>query len=376
MNNVESYRVIPEETVSMQEGGNINDSLSRLMRILRIFFALLQVKAFDDDFKLLKPDGTPMHQANIGELLELTQSKQDRITGLDEFVEQLIKANIDLNLIINHNIRERLRAGRERNIRPFNPDANIRNNDDDDDGNDGGDDQGNNGRTDAGNIDRNNGGNNGNNDQMNQDMRNNNGHDNDNGDDNDNGWNDGNDQNNNNIDDFFEEVDNNRPPSPAPIPPPLPPPVDHRREENIVYPNPNPNPYPDPADLPLPSSEEDIPEIIDERINTALSGNRKRRLPTSDRWVIRKRRKSCDDWDHSNSSSSDDDDQHPRSSPGPSTSRTINVQTTQAKSPERTILEPKRKVKSKTKIIKAEPEDRKPYNLRSRKNMFRGWHLV
>jgi hypothetical protein len=110
---VKSFQIIPN--VDNQYGGNM--SLNSFIRMLKIFKSLDTIHAFDDNFYLLKQDGTVNENANLPELLELTQTKQERLEGIDDFISQLIKANIDLNLIINNNIKERLRAARE-NIPP------------------------------------------------------------------------------------------------------------------------------------------------------------------------------------------------------------------------------------------------------------------
>ena len=109
---VKSYQIIPNNKIE-QEGGDYQFTATRLMRIIKIFLTLFINNSFDNDLNLLKQDGTPNKEAKLAELLELTQTKHDRITGLDDFVNQLIKAKVDLNLILNSNIKDRLRANRE-----------------------------------------------------------------------------------------------------------------------------------------------------------------------------------------------------------------------------------------------------------------------
>ena len=132
---INEYEIYPKNQLKIQSGGNFPQSPNRTLRILKIFKTLANNNSFDDNFNLFKQDGTINQDADIVELLELTQSKQDRITGLEDFVYQLIKANIDLNLILNTNIKERLRAAREK-INPNNHDND--NNDDMDDNGAGG----------------------------------------------------------------------------------------------------------------------------------------------------------------------------------------------------------------------------------------------
>jgi len=109
---VKEYEIFPK---NIQSGGSLGFSLNKLLRILKIFQSLVSNKSFDDNLNLFDKDGQPNTNANIAELLELTQTKQDRVVGLDDFVYQLSRANIDLNLISNTNIKERLRASRENN---------------------------------------------------------------------------------------------------------------------------------------------------------------------------------------------------------------------------------------------------------------------
>lgn len=112
---IKEYEIFPKNTVTKcQDGGSFPLSLNRRMNILKIFLTLAYNNAFDANLNLLKEDGSPNTNANVAELLEYTQSKQDRIDGLDDFITQLLRTNIDLNLIINANIKERLRASRER----------------------------------------------------------------------------------------------------------------------------------------------------------------------------------------------------------------------------------------------------------------------
>lgn len=117
MSDIKSFQIIPNNEVEnsgQQIGGNFDiNSIGRLMRMLKIFESLLKIKAFDDNYHILKNDGSPNNQANLVDLLELTQTKHDRLEGLDDFVEALIKSNIDLSLIVNSNIRERIRAARD-----------------------------------------------------------------------------------------------------------------------------------------------------------------------------------------------------------------------------------------------------------------------
>src|SRR6266516_1004655 len=105
MTEPKSFQIIPCGEISPynvkqppQKGGSNPiagaSTFSRMMRILKIFSALIQINALDANLNILKPDGTPNEKANLGELLELTQSRQDRLEGLEDFVEQLIKANI------------------------------------------------------------------------------------------------------------------------------------------------------------------------------------------------------------------------------------------------------------------------------------------
>ena len=129
---INEYEIYPKNQLKIQSGGNFPQSPNRTLRILKIFKTLANNNSFDDNFNLFKQDGTINQDADIVELLELTQSKQDRITGLEDFVYQLIKANIDLNLILNTNIKERLRAARENN--PNNHDNNDNYDDMDDNG--------------------------------------------------------------------------------------------------------------------------------------------------------------------------------------------------------------------------------------------------
>lgn len=137
MSEIRSYQIIPTTTIE-QSGGNFGNGSSRLLRIIKIFLTLFVNNSFDSNLHLLREDGTPNDNAKIEELLELTQTKNDRLTGLEDFVNQLIKSNIDLKLIINSNIRERIRAARNRGDQE-NGDENTNGNDSD---NDGGDDHG------------------------------------------------------------------------------------------------------------------------------------------------------------------------------------------------------------------------------------------
>ena len=119
--NVKSFQIVPNNLSNEVMVGGTNNfqwSANRYKRILKIFKILAENNAFDGELNILKENGEPNTTANISELLELTQRKQDRLDGLDDFVNQLIKSNIDLNLIINNNIRERLRAAKETHPQP------------------------------------------------------------------------------------------------------------------------------------------------------------------------------------------------------------------------------------------------------------------
>ena len=125
MDDIKEYEIFPVNTYSgdsgHQTGGSFPYSINRLKRILQIFLSLANNNALDKDLNLLKSDGSKSENADLGELLALTQTKQDRITGLEDFVYQLMRANIDLNLIMNSNIKERLRAFKEKNQSPKDP---------------------------------------------------------------------------------------------------------------------------------------------------------------------------------------------------------------------------------------------------------------
>jgi hypothetical protein len=104
---IKEYEVRP-----VQSGGSFPITPNKMIRILKIFLSLERSGAFDENLNLLKPDGTPNLEANISDLLELTQNKQEKVDGQEDLVHALIKANTELNLIPNSNIKERIRSGR------------------------------------------------------------------------------------------------------------------------------------------------------------------------------------------------------------------------------------------------------------------------
>lgn len=137
---IEEFELLPVSS-SGQSGGATDYILQRRMRTLKIFVSLLKNNALNDEFKLLKPDGSVNDAANIVQLLELTQSKNEKSDGLDDFVKQLVKSNIDLSWIVNTNIKERIRASRETRAKTTTiTEASDDDDDDNDDDNDDGDD--------------------------------------------------------------------------------------------------------------------------------------------------------------------------------------------------------------------------------------------
>ena len=76
---IEQFEIVPITITSNgQSGGSQEYLIRRRLRILKIFAALLRVKAINDQFKLLKADGSINDSANIAELLELTQLKDEK----------------------------------------------------------------------------------------------------------------------------------------------------------------------------------------------------------------------------------------------------------------------------------------------------------
>ena len=106
---IKEYEILPLNNGN-QSGGSHDYITNKRIRMLKIFVALLKSKAINDDFKLLKSDGNINESANIAELLELTQSRQERSQGLDDFIHQLIKANVDPNLIMNSNLKAKVES--------------------------------------------------------------------------------------------------------------------------------------------------------------------------------------------------------------------------------------------------------------------------
>jgi hypothetical protein len=119
---VQSFQIIPNESLNynVQDGGS--DEASKI-RILKIFITLFRNKVFDENLNFFTVNGYNVKDSNIIDLLQLTQSKQDKLIGLEEFIKQLIKCRVDLNLIVNNNIRERLRAAYEASPNDSPPDA-------------------------------------------------------------------------------------------------------------------------------------------------------------------------------------------------------------------------------------------------------------
>ena len=112
MNNFKKYIILPYNKLNENQlgGGSQTSNLVKLSRILKIFIALLTNKSFDENFYIYRLDGTVNVDANLAELLELTQVRRDPVKGLEDFVYQLYKSKIDPQLIFNYELRHRLRS--------------------------------------------------------------------------------------------------------------------------------------------------------------------------------------------------------------------------------------------------------------------------
>lgn len=150
---IEEFELLPVSS-NGQSGGSQDYILQRRMRILKIFVSLMRNKAVNDEFKLLKSDGSVNEAANIAQLLELTQSKNESTDGLEDFVNQLVKANIDLSWIVNTNIKEKIRASKEKRPKTTTITESEAYDEDDDDDDENGDDEVNEGN-DGDNVERN-----------------------------------------------------------------------------------------------------------------------------------------------------------------------------------------------------------------------------
>ena len=91
------------------EGANIHYNPHKLSRILRIFNTLLDEKSLDRNLYMIRNDGSVNSEANIAELLELTQVKREPVPGHEDFVELLYRSKIDPQLIFNYELRHKLR---------------------------------------------------------------------------------------------------------------------------------------------------------------------------------------------------------------------------------------------------------------------------
>ena len=83
-------------------------AVDRQRKLLSIVLKLAQSGAYDGSGTIMKPDGTPLYEADLINLLLYTLSPGRMIKGLSEFVEILRHAGVTPNEILNNTVREML----------------------------------------------------------------------------------------------------------------------------------------------------------------------------------------------------------------------------------------------------------------------------
>lgn len=80
----------------------------KLAHLIRILIPLAQIRAFNEQGHLLSPDGSYNSKTNIADLLENLLEDGKLLTGQDEFIQLLTKANVDPKLIRNEMVRRKM----------------------------------------------------------------------------------------------------------------------------------------------------------------------------------------------------------------------------------------------------------------------------
>jgi hypothetical protein len=80
----------------------------RLTTILKIFKKLDQINAFNEDFNIIREDGSSIENSDIAKLLNVTQTHVRSNKGITELIRYLHLAKIDPDLIVNETIKARL----------------------------------------------------------------------------------------------------------------------------------------------------------------------------------------------------------------------------------------------------------------------------
>lgn len=99
----------------------INKPIDKTKRLFKIALKLALINGYDPDFKLIDINGNLVANSDIELLINHSLSHGKLLIGELEFIQLLHKANIGPELIINENIKEKLRTlNLQQNIKPNN----------------------------------------------------------------------------------------------------------------------------------------------------------------------------------------------------------------------------------------------------------------
>src|SRR5882672_1023893 len=89
--------------------GNRSNPFEKLIKQLKIILKLARIDAYNLDGQIKGADGQYMSRSDIIHLLQHSMTPGKLLIGEDEFVDLLHKANVEIDLIVNENVRSRLR---------------------------------------------------------------------------------------------------------------------------------------------------------------------------------------------------------------------------------------------------------------------------
>ena len=81
---------------------------NKIHRFIKIILKLARTIGYDEDLRIKLRSGKYLEKSNIVDLLTHAMSAGKVLYGEDEFVELLADSNVDPNLIINDNVRNKL----------------------------------------------------------------------------------------------------------------------------------------------------------------------------------------------------------------------------------------------------------------------------